>query len=258
MNRIADNPINKKFVKLIAKTYNPLNYTTDLIELLSAAYPNVCFEGWKKHDLHGLVNDLIIREHRGEQVLKHYLFKTFYRKNVVGAFEIKVNNSRADFLAINGTSNSFEIKSSIDNLCKLEKQASDYILAFEYNCLVIDEKHLENALEKVPQSFGLWSFKNGRKKIHRNATLNRRIDAEVQLSLLSKKDLQRFFREVNGNKKEILKCFAESEINHFFKQALKEKYQTRWSFLVSNADKILPIDLQFFFKTNIKPDYIYQ
>lgn len=257
MNENLDRRIDEKVIKLVAKAYNPLNYNAELIRLLSSVYSNVCLEQCNKFMLHKLVNDLILTRHNGEQGLKHNLFKTFYKKKVVGAFEIKVNTSRADFLTINGTTNSFEIKSSIDNLYKLKKQAADYILAFEYNYLVIDEKHLENALELVPESFGLWSFKNGRKRIHRDATLNKKIDAEVQLSLLTKKDLENFFSEVDGNKKQILKCFHYDEINHRFKQALKAKYNARWSFLVSNAEQILPIDLQFFFKTNLKPEYIY-
>ncbi|MBD0332244.1 MAG: sce7726 family protein [Chitinophagaceae bacterium] len=257
MNEISATPIDEKLVKLIAKTYNPLGYNDKLTQLLSSIYPSVCFKKWNKFELYKLINEVVINNHNGEQVLKYYLFQAFYKKKVVAAFEIKVNNSRTDFLSINGTTNNFEIKSSLDNLYKLKKQASDYLLAFEYNYLVIDEKHLENALELVPKSFGLWSFKNGRKKVHRGAALNNKIDAEIQLSLLTKKDLQHFFSEVDGNKKQILKCFHESEINHRFKSALKQKYQERWNFLVSNVDLILPIDLQFFFKTTINPEYIY-
>lgn len=257
MNEIIGTHIDDALVKLVVRNYNPLDYNEKLAQMLSLVYPSVCFTGWEKFKLHQLVNNIVIGKHNGEQVLKYYLFDAFCRKKVIAAFEIKVNNSRADFLTINGSTNSFEIKSGIDNLYKLKKQAADYILAFEYNYLVIDERHLENALELVPESFGLWSFKNGKKKAHRCATLNKKIDAEIQLSLLTKKQLQLFFVEVDGDKKQILKCYHESEINHRFKSALKEKYKDRWNFLIENVDLILPVDLQFFFKTKIKPDYIY-
>lgn len=257
MSIATDNYVDNKLVKLIAKSYNPLDYNQQLIQLLSFAYPSLSFEGWDKFKLHQLVNDVVISKYDGEQVLKYYLFKNFYKKKVIAAFEIKVNNSRADFLTINGSTNSFEIKSSLDNLYKLKKQASDYIRTFEYNYLVMDEKHLQNASELVPSSFGLWSFKNGRKKVHRNAILNEKIDVEIQLSILTKKDLKRFFSEVNGNKRQILKLFKEEEINFRFKSALKSKYCKRWSFVVENVDLILPVDIQFFFKTNINPKHIY-
>lgn len=249
--------VDAKLVKLIAKNYNPLHYRQKLSELLSQAYPYESFDNWEKIKLHKLVNDIVINKYNGEQVLKYYLFHTFYKKNITAAFEIKVNNSRADFLTINGHTNSFEIKSSLDNLYKLKKQALDYVMAFEYNYLIIDEKHLENACELIPQSFGLWSFKNGRKKIHREASLNTKIDAEVQLSLLVKKEAEFFFPEVDGDKIEILRCFNHNEINRRFKMALKNRYKERWLFLIANINLILPIDIQFFFKTNIKPEHIY-
>jgi len=249
--------VDKKLITYLAKTYNPLDYSTKLTELISSIYPSVSFNQWEKIKLHQLVNDLVIHKYNGEQTLKYNLFQTFYKKKLIAAFEIKVNNSRADFLTINGHSNSFEIKSSIDNLCKLKRQALDYIKAFEYNYLVIDEKHLIHASELIPKSFGLWSFKKGRKKVHRDAILNKKIDAEVQISLLTKKELQLFFSEVGGIKQQIVRCFNDTEINYRFKSALKSKYEKRWNFLVKNVDTILPVDIQFFFKTNVDPSLIY-
>lgn len=257
MTNIDAVKVDKKIITYLAKTYNPLNYSRELIELISLVYPSICFDEWEKIKIHQLVNDIVIHKYNGEQTLKYNLFQTFYKKRLIAAFEIKVNNSRADFLTINGHSNSFEIKSSIDNLYKLEKQALDYIKAFEYNYLVIDEKHFEHAYELIPKSFGLWSFKKGRKKIHRDAVLNKKIDAEIQISLLTKREMQLFFSEVDGDRKQILRCFNDSEVNHRFKSALKKRYEKRWNFLVENIDTILPIDIQFFFKTNIDPKLIY-
>jgi hypothetical protein len=118
--------IDDKVVKSIARNYNPLDYFDNLAQLLNSVYPTICFKGWDKAKLHGLLNEIIISKHSGEQVLKYFLFQYFHKKNVVAAFEIKVNNSRLDFLTINGDSKSFEIKSGLDNLYKLKKQSSDY------------------------------------------------------------------------------------------------------------------------------------
>jgi hypothetical protein len=251
--------IDPKVVKEIACKYNPLHFSPALSKLLSLAFPNTDFEEWKKTDLHKLINDVVINNYGGEEVLKYNLFKYFCSKHVIAAFEIKVNNSRADFLTINGCTSSFEIKSGLDNLNKLKKQASDYILAFEYNYLIIDECHLENALQIVPDSFGIWSFSvAGRKKIHRDAIKNHEIDPEFQLSLLTKKELLQQFKLQKGQHAAILNQCSSEEINEQFKAGLKRRYQTRWHFLVDNRQSILPVDLQFFFNRNIQPKLIYK
>jgi hypothetical protein len=257
MSVLIETNINEKFVKTIAKNYNTLDYSVQLIELLKCVYPSINFNAYNKFELHQLLNDTIINKHNGEQILKYELFQQFFRKSLVAAFEIKVNNSRVDFLAINSSTHSFEIKSSIDNLCKLAKQASDYILAFEYNYVVIDERHLKNALEILPQSFGLWSFKFGKRRIHRKATYNNQIDPIVQLELLTKKELLLYFNEYSGDIEMITRMMETNTINIRFKKALKERYRKRWEFIVLNQGEILPVDLQFFFKTNILPHYIY-
>lgn len=258
MTGIARTEINDNLVKFIAKNYNPLDYSMKLMQLLSSIYPSENFEGCKKSKLHELLNDVVIKKHNGEPVLKYHLFNHFYKKKVVAAFEIKVKNSRVDFLTINGCTNSFEIKSGLDNLYKLKKQSSDYVLVFDYNYLVIDAKHLENALELVPSCFGVWSFsEDGSKTIYRDAILNKRIDPEAQLSLLTKAELLYQFKNEKGIVATIVNEYNETEINNKFKDALKRRYQTRWDFLLAHQENILPIDLQFFFNLNIEPDIIY-
>jgi hypothetical protein len=178
---------------------------------------------------------------------------------VVAAFEIKVNNSRADFLTINGCTSSFEIKSGLDNLHKLRKQVSDYIRAFEYNYLVVDDRHLANAVEIAPDSFGIWSFeKSGRRKIHREPLKNQSIDAEFQISLLTKKELSQQFRLQKGNRIAIMNECSSEEINERFKDALKSRYRSRWDFLLEHMGTILPVDLQFFFNRNVPPKLVYK
>jgi hypothetical protein len=249
--------LNETLVKLLVKKYNPLDYSEKLTELLTLVYPDLNFQDWQKSRLHELVNNVVIKKHNGELVLKYYLFQHFYKKNVTAAFEIKVNNSRVDFLTINGTSKSFEIKSGLDNLSKLKKQSADYLLVFDYNYLVVDEKHLENALEMVPQCFGIWTFSKGAKRIiHRNALLNIKIDPEAQLRLLTKRELYQQFKE-KKDISNILRDFNINEINYHFKSALKKRYQRRWDFIIEHRKSILPIDLQFFFNRNIEPAIIY-
>lgn len=258
MNPATNSIVETKIVQYIAKQYHPLDYSPSLKALIKTAFPENNLEGVTKYELHGRLNSLIFDNYNGEQIFKYCLFKEYFsNQDVVGAFEIKVNNSRADFLTINGHSSCFEIKTALDNFSKFPKQASDYMKAFEYNYLIIDECHLEKAREILPEGFGLWIYKDGKRKKIKKALLNEAIDHETQLALLSKKELLNIFPGENADRFKILERYSKATINSRFKKALKKRYNERWQFLVNHHETIFPIDLQFFFNTNILPCNIY-
>ena len=122
-------------VKKIAKLYSTLDYPVKLATLLQRVYPKADFSKAKKFDLHQIINATLLKNYSGEARIKYALFENYATKNVVGAFEIPVYNSRADFLTINGTTTNFEIKSNLDSLTKLRKQAADYEATFENNII---------------------------------------------------------------------------------------------------------------------------
>jgi hypothetical protein len=249
--------VNICVVKQAAHQYSTLNYLPELVELLHQLCPEEEIGSYSKKELHQRLSSILIDQYRGEQQFKYFLFKNFSNQDVIAAFEMRVNGSRADFLTINGVSNSFEIKSGLDNLDKLGKQCADYIQVFDYNHVVIDSNHLKKVKEIVPPSFGIWSFKDADKEVHRTAKRNMNIEPEMQLRLLTKKELTQGFRELKGNPEEILRFFSKKEINERFKKILKSRYMNRWNFLLSHKEAILPLDLQFFFHTNIDPSLIY-
>lgn len=255
--KLQTNSIQKTLVKQIAREYNTLQHTPQLSKLLSLLFPDEIFLKYSKIELHKILNNILMSQYKGEQELKYKLYKQFINRNVVGAFEMKVLNSRMDFLAINGSSHSFEIKSSLDNLNKLNKQSADYIRAFEYNYIVIDFKHLAKAEQIVPLSFGIWSFKGAKKNVHRESTFSSLIDPEIQLRLLTKKEIFKGFADYGGETTNILANCSSGEINSRFKEILKVRYFDRWQFIASHKNYILPIDLQFFFNNNIHPEIIY-
>ncbi len=255
---ILDKKIDGRIINALAKNYNALDYSVKLSSLLKNVFPSENFDHFSKYDLHKLLNDTLFQNYNGEEILKYKLFKNYINKrNIVAAFEIKVNNSRVDFLTINGHTTSFEIKSELDNLSKLSKQMADYMLAFEYNYLVIDEKHIEKAKNLLPECFGLWSYKNGKYKKLKKALLNDKMDSEVQLNLLTKLELVNSFPKADGKIKNILNSLEAKDVNHQFKKILKDRYRSRWEFLMTNESEIFPIDIQFFFNTNIEPCHIY-
>jgi hypothetical protein len=254
----ASDLIDEKIIKVIAKNYNPLGHVIQLAALLKTAYPGQDFSNLAKYELHKLLNQLLIENYPGEQIFKYKLFQQFFsQKNIVAAFEINVNNSRADFLTINGHTSCFEIKTALDNLTKLPKQMSDYMSAFEYNYLIVSECHLAKAKEVLPRSFGLWLYKNSRIEQIKKAELNEKINPWVQLGLLTRQELLRNYQGQSGKINQIVNSCSSETINNRFKLALKARYHDRWKFVVENQKHIFPVDLQFFFNTNILPKHIY-
>jgi hypothetical protein len=249
----------KKAITSLARNYNTLNYHLQLCNLLSDFYPVERLERQSKYELHKLINAILMMHYHGEEAMKHKLVSHYFQKsNIVGAFEINVNSSRADFVAINGYSTSFEIKSSLDNLSKLPKQIGDYSRVFDYNCLIVDEVHFDKANNLLPKSWGLWRYKDGKQKIYRNPIRNKNIDPHAQLTLLSKSELNRSFPRECGKLQHVVKNYSAQEINTIFKKTLKTRYKERWQFLTAHQKIIFPIDFQFFFNKNIQPKLIYQ
>ncbi|MHB8258695.1 MAG: sce7726 family protein [Bacteroidia bacterium] len=256
-NNLNIENLNAEAVTTLARSYNLLDYTPKLRGIITSVFGISDFNGITKYDLHQLINDTLLLKYKGESTLKSLLVEEFITRKVVAAFEIKVNSSRVDFLTINGDTQSFEIKSELDNLSKLHKQVSDYAKVFEYNHIVIDDKHYENALKIIPAEYGIWSLKNGKKITLRKPTKNAQLDASLQLNLFTKKELASYFTFNSGNANEILNYYTTSQINTTFKLMLKKRYYKRWNFLINNKQDILPIDYQFFFNSNINPKDIY-
>jgi hypothetical protein len=239
----------------LVRSYNTLSYTKQLRELLAAFYNNDKFKDLTKFELAKAINDIAFKNYQGEQILKYRLAKQFVTKKYVAAFEVKAKSSRTDFLVINGYTKSFEIKSKIDTLNRLKKQVSDYVDVFEYNTVVIDKSHLEKVIDLIPKYYGVWYFDKSKKVIYREANYSPKINPSEQLTLMNKKELQKYFG--NTNFQQILSDFNTTQINEKLKHALKDRYEMRWSFIQKNWEYILPIDLQFFFNTNVKPEIIY-
>lgn len=239
----------------LARSYNTLSYTNQLRELLAAFFQTDKYEGLTKYQLAKTVNDVVFKHYDGEQILKYKLAKEFRNKKYVAAFEVKAKSSRTDFLVINGDTKSFEVKSKIDTLNRLNKQVRDYGDVFEFNTVVIDKVHLSNVIEIIPDYYGIWYFEGSKKIIYRAAEYSPKINAKEQLGLFNKKELMKSFGSVDRD--EILVSNDSAKINQELKDMLKKRYFDRWNFVQSNWNQILPIDLQFFFNTNVKPEIIY-
>jgi hypothetical protein len=239
----------------LARSYNSLSHKDQLRALLSSFLDEANYSSFNKYQLAQAINEILIKNYEGEQRLKYLLAKEFITKNYVAAFEVRAKTSRTDFLAINGVTHSFEVKSKIDSLARLKKQTEDYGTVFEYNTVVIDKKHLKKVIELVPAFYGIWYYEKNRKIEYRQASYSPKLNSWEQLLLFNKKELKSTFGSTD--KTPIIEHFDATEINEALKLVLKGRYKKRWQFLQVNWKNILPIDLQFFFNTNVEPALVY-
>lgn len=239
----------------LEKTYNTLSHTNQLRVLLNSFFKSDKYSNYSKIELIEVVNKTLMKNYEGERILKYQLANEFVNKKYIAAFEVKAKNSRTDFLVINGDTKSFEVKSKIDTLNRLSKQSVDYSDVFEYNTVVIDYKHLKNVENLLPDYYGIWYFDNNKKIIYREARYSPNINPHSQLGLFTKKELSNYFGTTDIDN--ILRIKTSIEINQALKDTLKKRYNDRWLFLQNNWSKIYPIDIQFFFNTNVKPEIIY-
>lgn len=242
----------------LARSYSPLLYLKKLRELLESVFVDVDFSKHDKYSLHQQINHSLSANYQGEELVKYQIAKKYLPKDTVGAFEIKVGNSRADFASINGVSRCYEIKTKLDNLNKLGKQANDYTSVFEYNTVILDQKHLLQALKDLPGEYGVMLIEKRGLKLYRRASKNTSICSSCQLDMLTTKELSTFFGQDGKSIGSILEKYTPTKINTLFKQALKQRYQTKWDFVRTNHEQILPIDFQFFFSTQESPSLLYQ
>ena len=135
---------------ILARSYSTLLYHRKLQGLLEAVYTDTDFGSIDKYGLHQHVNQVLSKSYYGEHLVKYKIAKKYITKDTVGAFEVKVGNSRADFVSINGVTRCYEIKTKLDNLSKLAKQSVAYAEVFEYNTVVLDSNHLEQAVATLP------------------------------------------------------------------------------------------------------------
>lgn len=61
--------------------------------------------------------------------------------------QIPINNSKADFILINGKAVVYEIKTELDSFERLENQINDYFNAFNHVCVVTCEKNYNKLMQ---------------------------------------------------------------------------------------------------------------
>lgn len=92
------------------------------------------------------------------QPLHDWIHRRHARGSATGILhELKIPrpSARIDLAVVNGKMVGFEIKSDIDSLARLNRQAAAFEQVFDRVCMVTTEKHLSHAMGKIPSWWGV-------------------------------------------------------------------------------------------------------
>lgn len=104
--------------------------------------------------------------------------------------EKSIGAAVCDVMAATNRLIGYEIKSDADNYQRLDRQITFYNKFFDENYIVVSQKHIVNAVEKVPESWGILYINNSEIQVVRNAKKNNNVSRRNQLSLLWKLELK--------------------------------------------------------------------
>ena len=114
-------------------------------------------------------------------------------RRLIQEFWIPLSHERADLVEVNGVLTGYEIKSGLDTLRRLPRQAVAFSGVLDKVSLVCDPRHLSSAEQIVPGWWGLLSARGTVEalsiELEREAAINPMPDPERQLRLLWKAEL---------------------------------------------------------------------
>ena len=100
------------------------------------------------------MNDPLIRK------AFHYTFLEKEHRSpntlVIDELGLEHGKCRADIAVINKQISGYEIKSGKDTLTRLKKQIEIYNAIFDYSSIVLEKRHLKEALDLAPKWWGLF------------------------------------------------------------------------------------------------------
>lgn len=104
--------------------------------------------------------------------------------------EKSIGSSICDVMAVTDRLVGYEIKSDLDNYVRLQDQIKSYSLFFDENYLVVGERHVHSAAERIPDIWGILCVTDRDIRMIRKAKNNRSVSRRKQLSVLWKLELK--------------------------------------------------------------------
>lgn len=197
-------------------------------------------------DIKATMNELAATYYHNEAFIKSsFIKKELLKGNHVTLYEFPVGSSRTDLCRVNGHSYAYEIKTRFDTLDRLNKQLSDYLLAFEYVYVVCSLEKENEVLAIIPQEVGLFVYDDKKKNPvfiqKKEASFSPFINSSIQLSTLPY-SARRELEKNKGSER------YQSLVDLAFKEQIKKHYRANWDYLKGNMKNIEPLDWQRSFK----------
>jgi hypothetical protein len=109
-------------------------------------------------------------------------------------FWVPLSNERADLVVVGNTMNGYEIKTERDTLRRLPRQAAAFSRVFESCSIVTAERHLDAAVDLVPEWWGAITYANHDPPLVfrevRPGTPNGSLDPETLVRLLWREEVR--------------------------------------------------------------------
>lgn len=103
---------------------------------------------------HTPTNDLIIRSALKKDLKIHYS-KEGEKFKIIEELGIRHGSTRIDIAVVNGIMHGYEIKSDLDTLKRLPEQMKEFNAVFDQLTLVVGKQHLYQAMQIVPEWWGI-------------------------------------------------------------------------------------------------------
>ena len=129
------------------------------------------------------MNDKSIRK-----ILISYLQTTNHEIRIYQ--EKSIGSSICDVMAVTDRLIGYEIKSNHDTLARLDNQIKEYTKFFDENYLVVSDKYAAEAIDLLPDSWGIIRINNDEVLMTRAAKVNKEVSRRRQLSMLWKLELK--------------------------------------------------------------------
>jgi len=258
-----------KDAQLLYASYSTLETDKSLYNSLIDIIDSTFLKTLSPQSVREIYNSIILKYYPNEICIKsNFINKNLLKgKNHVTIFELPIGKSRADLCKVNGISTAYEIKTDLDNLSRLNKQINDYLQIFENVYIICSRKKLSVIEKKILPPCGIYTYTINRQggisfNLNRHASISQTLNAENQLALLKKDEINKFFLTNNQQYKNdiinyVYTRYTPKYINSQFKKIMKIRYQNQWDFFKCYHKDILEIDYQWFYKNTINPQTIY-
>jgi len=219
-------------------------------------------KGFSRNELIKIIFKILEKQYKNEYIYKNALINKLllgkYSLNTTTVInELKIKNSVADFVLLNGEIRIFEIKTELDNLQKLEKQIQDYKTFANKIFIVTNSKYI-NTLIKLynDKNIGIIEYtdKKTLKEIKPAIEDNSNLNHEVLFKSLRKKEYLELVNDYFGYVpnipntlifKECLKMIKTIDVNIFQKLVLKQLKKRKIKYPDLLKSKKTPYELKY-------------